>query len=293
MNITFDAENHLYFNEKGFIVPSATEVLGAVYGTGLENAPIYFVERASGIGTETHTEFNLWHEGKLEESAFKNILSKHAVAWYKAQNFKYSKSEFIGYASTPYGEICGTIDLFADGYITDFKTSKTATKQQIKKWQMQLSIYWYQLKQAKKSVLGAKVVHLTQDGYEEIPLEYLGDEFVEETMRLYSEGKKAEEPAKTTELQTITTKELAVFADIVKRIKTLEEQISGTKEQIKAEMEKRNILSLDLDGVSISYVAPSKRKSFDSAKFKADHGDLFNAYQKESAVKSSIRISVK
>ena len=67
MQIRFDAESHTYFNEKGFIVPSATEVLGAVYGTGLENAPAYFVERAAEEGTDTHTEFNLWHEGKLAE----------------------------------------------------------------------------------------------------------------------------------------------------------------------------------------------------------------------------------
>ena len=149
------------------------------------------------------------------------------------------------------------------------------------------------MKKDGKSILGAKILHLTANGVEEIPMEYLGDKFVEETMRLYSEGKKAEQNAKATELQTITNKELMVFADILKRIKAYEDQIADTKEAIKAEMEKRNILTLDLDGVSISYIAPSKRKSFDSVKFKAEHGDLFNAYQKESAVKSSIRISVK
>lgn len=295
MNITFDAENHLYYNEKGFIVPSTTEVIGAVYGTGLENAPAFFVERAAEKGTKIHKEIESYIKGEpLPEELMPetNEFIDYVVAG-KLNLKPFAKTETILWASTPFGEVCGTADLFCNGWLIDFKTSKTATREQKDKWQKQLSFYLYAMKKDGKSILGAKILHITANGVEEIPMEYLGDKFVEETMRLYSEGKKAEEPAKTTELQTITNKELMVFADILKRIKAYEEQIADTKEAIKAEMEKRNILALDLDGVSISYIAPSKRKSFDSVKFKAEHGDLFNAYQKESAVKSSIRISVK
>ena len=60
-----------------------------------------------------------------------------------------------------------------------------------------------------------------------------------------------------------------------------------------AEMEKRGILNLDLGNVSITYVAPTKRKTFDSTRFKAEHADLYGQYQKESDVKSSIRIKLK
>lgn len=294
MQIRFDAESHTYFNDKGYIVPSTTEVLGAVYGTGLENAPAYFVERAAEEGTDTHTEFNLWHEGKIAEKDLTKSKAKSAVAWFKSKNFKYSKSEFIGYAKNAYGEICGTIDLFADGYIYDFKTSRTATRKQIEKWQQQLSIYAYVLRQEKKSVLGVKVVRITDDeGCEEIPLEILGDDFVEETMRLYSEGKRAEEKQATTALESVSQKELLVFADRLKRIKALEEEIAGVKEIIQAEMEKRNILALEVGDVSITYVSPTTRKSFDSTKFKAEHADLYKQYQKESSVKGCIKIKVK
>ena len=58
---------------------------------------------------------------------------------------------------------------------------------------MQLSIYRYMAQKMGLSVLGAKVLHLTEEGCEEIEIEYLGDEWVENTMRLYSEGKRAEE----------------------------------------------------------------------------------------------------
>lgn len=292
MNITFDEKNHLYFNEKGFIVPSVTEITGKVYGTGLENAPAHLVEARANIGTEIHAEAKGLQDGTLTEKDIKHLETKHFYKWFKENNFKYSKSEFIAYASTPFGEVCGTVDLFADGYIIDLKTSKTATRKQLEKWQMQLSFYCYMLKQEGKSVLGLKVLHLTEEGCKEIPLEYLGDDFVEGTMKHFKEGTKAV-PETTSELQTVSSKEISIFKDILCRIKTLEESIEPIKEAIKAEMEQRNILALDFGEVSISYIAPTKRKSFDSTKFKAEHADLYKFYQKESEVKSSIRIKVK
>lgn len=289
--ITFDEKNHLYYDEKSFIIPSVTEITSKVYGTGLENAPIEFVERAAEKGSEVHAEGKGWQDGKIKPEEFKHIETMHFVNWFKSQNFKYTKSEFIGYAKTPYGEVCGTIDLFADGYICDLKTSKTATRKQIEKWQMQLSFYTYMLKQEGKSVLGLKVLHLTENGCEVIPLEYLGDDFVEATMKLYSEGQKAT-PAITTELQTIHKSDLEYMQYALESIKKLEQNIESIKEAIRIEMEERNILSLKIGNIDIAYIAPHKSKKFDSTKFKAEHADLYKAYQKESDVKSSIRIKV-
>lgn len=289
--IKFDAKNHLYFNDKEFIVPSVTEIIGKVYGTGLENAPAHLVEARANIGTEIHKEANLWLNKEITAEQFKHQETHFFANWANENNFKYTKSEFIAYASTHFGEVCGTVDLFADGYIYDLKTSKTATKKQLEKWQMQLSFYCYMLKQAGKSVLGLKVLHLTEKGCKEIELDYLGADFVEATMKHYKDGTSAL-PETTTELQTVSSKEIAIFKDILYKIKTFEESIEPVKKAILAEMEQRNILSLNLGDVSITYIAPTTRKSFDSTRFKAEHADLYNAYQKESAVKSSIRIKV-
>lgn len=294
MQIRFDAESHTYFNEKGFIVPSTTEVLGAVYGTGLENAPAEFIERAAQKGTKIHKEIELF----IKKEPLPEVLmpeTKHFIDYAnKHLDLKtFAKTEMILWAKTPYGEICGTTDLFTSGFLNDYKTSKTATKDQRRKWQMQLSIYRYMAQKMGLSVLGTKVLHLTEEGCEEIEMEYLGDEWVENTMRLYSEGKRAEEKQATTALESVSQKELLVFADRLKRIKDLEEEIAGVKEIIQAEMEKRNILALEVGDVSITYVAPTTRKSFDSTKFKAEHADLYKEYQKESSVKGCIKIKVK
>lgn len=290
MDIIFDEIGHTY-TYQGRIIANVTNILGQVYGTGLENAPAHLVKARADIGSEIHKEAKGLQDGTLTEKDIKHLETKRFYKWFKDNNFKYTKSEFIAYASTPFGEVCGTVDLFADGYIYDLKTSKTATRKQLEKWQMQLSFYCYMLKQEGKSVLGLKVLHLTETGWHEIPLEYLGDDFVEATMKHYKEGTSAL-PEVANELQTVSSKEIAIFKDILCRIKTLESSIEPIKEAIKDEMEQRNILSLNIDNINISYIAPHKSKKFDSAKFKAEHEDLYKFYQKETDVVSSIRIKV-
>ena len=142
MNITFDAENHLYFNGKGFIVPSVTEIIGAVYGTGLENAPAYFVERSAEKGTKIHKEIEAFIDSEpLPEEL--TAETNEFIDYVAAGNLDlkpFSKTEQILWASTPFGEFCGTADLFCNGWLIDFKTSKTATREQKDKWQKQLSL---------------------------------------------------------------------------------------------------------------------------------------------------------
>jgi hypothetical protein len=57
-------------------------------------------------------------------------------------------------------------------------------------------------------------------------------------------------------------------------------------------MEKRKILALKAGNVSVTYVSPTKRETFDTKRFKAENVDLYKQYIKTSEVKSSIRIKV-
>lgn len=286
--ITFNAETHTYYKD-GVIVPSVTQIINAVYGTGLENAPAEFVQRAASKGHEIHAEIEnyintgdtmVFHNETLHfiEYAKENITDRDAA-----------QSEVILYAQTPFGDVCGTADLIYCGTIYDYKTSRTATAAQFKKWQIQLSFYRFMAAQMFHAVCAIKVLHLTDAGCREIPLDYLGDDFVLETMKLYAAGKQAETPK--SELQTIPTSQLDYLQYALKQMAEYERTIEPIREAIKAEMEQRGILSVKIGDVSISYVAPTTRKSFDSTKFKKDHADLYAKYQKESAVKSSIRIS--
>lgn len=290
--ITFDEEKHQYTNARtGKIIPSVTQIISAVYGSGLENAPSYFVERAAEKGTVIHKEIDTYlTKGTLGETPeFQTWLNWSGFS--KNNVYVAYLAEHIVSSYTKYGSFAGTVDFFANGFVYDWKTSKTATRKQLEKWQMQLSMYCYALRQMGNIVNEPlKVVHIT-DKVEVINVDYLGDEWVENTVKMYYEGQKVESKPETS-LQTVDEKTLAHFGNVLKQIAELEKSIDPIREQIKSEMEKRKILALKAGNVSVTYVSPTTRETFDTKRFKAENVDLYKQYTKTSEVKSSIRIKV-
>ena len=286
MIITFDEKNHTYTNEYGEVLPNPTSVLGAVYGTGLENAPTYFVERAAEKGHFHHTEFDTYNK------TGKKGTSPEFEVWYQHFGKITGESEKIVYAETPYGAFAGTVDLIGNGFLYDWKTCKTATRQQVKKWQMQLSFYCYALRQMGQAVNEPlKIVHVNGSNLEVINVDYLGDDFVEETMRLYQAGETPKE--ETYELETVPQKELQVFEDILLQMQALETVADSYRTRIKEEMERRGILNLQVGRVKITLVPATIRQSFDTKAFKKDDPDLYSIYLKNAEVKPQLRITVK
>ena len=91
-------------------------------------------------------------------------------------------------------------------------------------------------------------------------------------------------------LDTETAQKIAEFERTIKNIKEQEETL---KTAILEEMERKNILMLETDDMTISYIASFDRETFQTKEFKKDHADLYDEYVKMSPVKSSVRIKVK
>lgn len=294
--IKFDAENHLYFDEQGYIVPSVTEILGVVYGTGLENAPKHFVERAAEKGHAIHAEIEKYiktgEKGQTPEFQAWLKVFANTVPVYVGD------SEKIIFANTPSGAFAGTVDLLGNGFLYDWKTCKTATRQQIAKWQKQLSFYCYALRQMRNVVNEPlKVVHLT-DICDVINVPYLGDKFVEETMAKYKDivaGKAVQQvkPAPVQELQTVSQKDLQILEDTLFQIETLEKVVADIRGKIKDEMERRGILDVQIGKVKVTYIPGTIRQTFDSKSFQKDDPYMYQMYLRDSQVKPSVRITVK
>ncbi len=85
----------------------------------------------------------------------------------------------------------------------------------------------------------------------------------------------------------------AMLAEFERQAKAIEEKQKELKKRILAEMEAHGILSLETDELSITYVAPTSRESFDSKAFRKDNPDLYDDYVKISTVSASVRMKVK
>ena len=83
---------------------------------------------------------------------------------------------------------------------------------------------------------------------------------------------------------------LAKFEKQAKEIKAKQDEL---KQRILEEMEAQGIIKVETDDLTITYVAPTSRETFDSKKFRKDNPDLYDEYVSISSVKASIRMKVK
>lgn len=83
------------------------------------------------------------------------------------------------------------------------------------------------------------------------------------------------------------------IALVEKEMKKLKEIQEEYKEELIKIMEENNLIKLDNDLFTISYVGATTKETFDSKTFREENEDLYNDYIKFSDVKSSIRIKLK
>ena len=83
---------------------------------------------------------------------------------------------------------------------------------------------------------------------------------------------------------------LAEFERKTKEIKDAEEKL---KAAILEEMERKQILKVESNEVSITYVAATDREVFDSKAFKAEFPTVYDDFVKISKIRPSVRIRVK
>ena len=102
------------------------------------------------------------------------------------------------------------------------------------------------------------------------------------------------------ELITTTNNSPIIAREIEGQIAQLEAQAKAIKEKqeelrqaLLEEMEKKGIVKIDGEFLTLTYVQPTEREEFNKAQFRADNPDLYDEYIKMTPVKASLRIKVK
>ena len=91
-------------------------------------------------------------------------------------------------------------------------------------------------------------------------------------------------------LDTKVSSKLAEFERMAKDIKTKQDEL---KRKILIEMEEQGILKIETDELTITYVAPTSRETFDSKALRKDKPDLYDEYVRLSTISASVRMKVK
>lgn len=94
----------------------------------------------------------------------------------------------------------------------------------------------------------------------------------------------------TALLNPAVSSKLAEFERMAKEIKAKQDEL---KQKILEEMELHGLIKVETDELTITYVAPTSRETFDSKAFRKDNPDLYDEYVKITDVSASVRMKVK
>ena len=78
------------------------------------------------------------------------------------------------------------------------------------------------------------------------------------------------------------------IASFEREIKMLKEAEDAIKSAILTEMELKGITKIETEEMTITYIAPTDRETFDGKSFRSSYPDLYDAYVRMSPVKSSM-----
>ena len=83
------------------------------------------------------------------------------------------------------------------------------------------------------------------------------------------------------------------IAEFERQVKSIKAQEETLKKAILKAMEDNNIIRLETNDITVSYIAGTDRESLDTKSLKNDIPDIYDEYIKITKVKPSIRIKVK
>jgi regulator of replication initiation timing len=97
----------------------------------------------------------------------------------------------------------------------------------------------------------------------------------------------------STEIAKVEQSISEQVAEFQTKLATLRQKDTELRAKIKEAMEANNVKKFENEFVSLTYVAPTTRKTFDSKKFQEVEPEIYNKYLKESKVSSSLRLKIK
>ena len=137
-------------------------------------------------------------------------------------------------------------------------------------------------------VADEKVLQLLET--EILPKPQGGFVYINEAMQVSTPHVEEVKPVAANSEALVVPQEITTaIANLVRAEKAAKDM----KEQLRALMEAHNITKWECDDFVASIGSPSVAVSLDTAKFKAEHADLFNKYSKTTTRKGSFKITAK
>lgn len=286
--VMFDEATHTYTLDGRKLI-SVTQLLQKV---GI--SPDYSLvdektlKESADRGSMIHGEIEAYN--KTMEIGFTDECQEY-IAWLHTTKSKCLKSEFEVHNDYVAGRADLLLEENGKKVIADIKTTSALHKDSVS-WQ--LSLYAYLL--GDKEVKKGQAFWFSKDGLKvvKIPLKPVAEvERLLKSVETDSEEMFAETvPVSDDQISALEEAELLI-KQYDKAKKEMQKRSEALKEAIIKSMEKQGVYSFNNGRIKVSYIAPTIRKSIDTAKLKEEMPDIAEKYTKSAPVKAGVRITVR
>lgn len=300
--VYFDSITHSYVRESDGKYLSGVTGLMRKHGLSTDylGIPEHILKNAAERGTAVHkavqdTINGLDYTDSIDFTSPHYNFVKTAMTEYSNLNLNAIASEFL---ISDNEMVASSIDIVLSDYsLVDIKTSASLDIEPLR-WQLSIYRYLFELQ------TGFKVpkmwgLHL-RDKAQMVEIQPIEKSEIERLFECERGGTIYQPQQNKGELELINSDDLHNALVIERKIVEMEQNVKLLKEQREKFisgmydlMEQYDIKQIDNEAYKITRVLPTTRKSFDSARFKADNPELYSEYIKESPVKGSLRITLK
>jgi hypothetical protein len=286
--VAFDQEAHTYTNtDTGEMYKGITStLLRRLFPNKYDGIPEAILKKAAERGTLVHEDIELVDSLGVDPSTEEG---KNYLKLKKKHNLNYLTGEWTVSDMQHYATNIDCIYEVEENVvdIADFKTTSKFDKESVA-WQLSICATFLEMNNPHIKVRNLYGIWLRGDIAELIEVERVAD------VDLLIQADLADEPFEYKSFfpDYIVQNETTLYT-LGKKIKELTEQYEACKAEVLGKMAENGEKSFDTGAVLITYVAPSKRESFDSKAFKADNAELYGKYIKTSETKESLKITLR
>ena len=291
--VLFDPETHTYTNEE------TGEQLSGITGTLLkrlfpgkyDGVPKDILAKAAEKGSNVHASIELYEKigvtpSTQEGKAYADITKRNGMV---ALDCEYTVTDFKHYASQ--------IDVIYEVQenVVDLADIKTTYKFDEESVSWQLSIYAYMMSLCNPHIKVRKLlgIWLRGDTAQIIEVKRHTDEEVIRLIESDMADKDDDIPATEQPLPDYIKANIDRLYEVVQKKKELQEEEQRIKSEILDKMSGDNLKSIDAVRILFTVVKERTKRRFDEKRFKEEHSELFNEYQKEITEKETLKITLR
>lgn len=291
--VLFDPDTHTYTNEEtGELLSGITgTLLKRLFPSKYDGVPKDILAKAAERGSNIHASIELYEKigvtpSTQEGKAYADITRKNGMV---ALDCEYTVTDFKHYASQ--------IDVIYEVQenVVDLADIKTTYKFDEESVSWQLSIYAYMMSLCNPHIKVRKLlgIWLRGDTAQIIEVKRHTDEEVIRLIKSDMADKDDDIPATEQPLPDYIKANIDRLYEVVQQKKELQEEEQRIKSEILDKMSGDNLKSIDAVRILFTVVKERTKRRFDEKRFKEEHSELFNEYQKEITEKETLKITLR